>query len=308
MRRVWFKVGEVSTGGAPRTQELAAVSAAENALRASPDSRDRHRDLVRALSRAGELARAEEVAQKWLGRDALDAEALTYLADVVGRQGRRDEALRLLSGVVDLRPGDAALHERLALAFQRAGMRDRACAHRIALAELGGASAEALGTAFRCEVDLGRADAARRLLDGVTDTSLRARAESVSLAGGIVERSGGDVTLDATWVGGGDVDISLITPQGTRLSWMGGRKTVSGEDATSASHERLAMRSATVGDYVVEVSRTRPDDTRPIRGTVQITAFGTRRALPFTLDGTHTAIGRVQVRRESRLESVLGGR
>jgi Mg-chelatase subunit ChlD len=308
MRRVWFKVGEVSTGGTPRTQELAAVSAAENALRISPDSRDRHRDLVRALSRAGELTRAEEVAQKWLGRDALDAEALTYLADVVGRQGRRDEALRLLSGVVDLRPDDAALHERLALAFQRAGLRDRACAHRVALAELGGASAEALGTAFRCEVDLGRADAARRLLDGVTDTSLRTRAESVALAGGGVERSGGDVTLDATWLGGDDVDVSLITPQGTRLSWMGGRKTVSGEDATSASHERLAMRSATVGDYVVEVSRTRLGDTRPIRGTVQINAFGTRRALPFTLEGTHTAIGRVQVRRDSRLEPVLGGR
>jgi Mg-chelatase subunit ChlD/tetratricopeptide (TPR) repeat protein len=308
MRRVWFKVGEVSTGGAPRSQELAAVSAAENALRASPDSRDRHRDLVRALSRAGQLARAEEIAQKWLGRDALDAEALTYLADVVGRQGRRDDALRLLSGVVDLRPDDAALHERLAWAFQRAGMRERACAHRVALAELGGATAESLGTAFRCEVDLGRADAARRLLDAVTDTSLRARAESLALAGGLVERGGGEVTLDATWIGGDDIDVSLVTPQGTRLSWMGGRKTVYGEDATSASHERLAMRSATVGDYVVEVSRTRPDDLRPLSGTVQISAFGMRRALPFTLAGTHAAIGRVQVRRESRLEAVFGPR
>jgi tetratricopeptide (TPR) repeat protein len=308
MRRVWFKVGEVSTGGAPHGQELAAVAAADNALRASPDSRDRHRNLVRALSRAGELARAEEIAQKWLGRDALDAEALTYLADVVGRQGRRDESLRLLSGVVDLRPDDAALHERLAGAFERAGMADRACAHRVALAELGGATAEALGTALRCEAALGRAESARRVLDTVSDGSLRTRAEALAQRGGLVERGGGEVTLEARWLGGSDLDVSLITPQGTRLSWMGGRKSVSGSDATSLSHERLAMRSATVGDYIVEVSRTSRDDARPVSGSVEIVAFGTRRTVSFSLQGERTAVGRVQVRRESRLEAVFGPR
>ncbi len=308
MRRVWFKVGEVTPGGDAQARERAAVAAAETALRLAPDSRDRHRELVRALARAGALPRAAEIAEKWLGRDALDAEALTYLADVVGRQGRRDDALRLLSGVVDLRPDDATLQERLAWAFERAGMSERACAHRVALAELGGASAETLGTAVRCERNLGRADAAQRLLDAADDPSLRARAETVALNGGLVERGGGDVILDATWSGGADLDIALITPQGTRLSWMGGRKSVHGSDATSLSHERLGLRSATVGDYVVEVSRTRPGDATPSSGTVQITAFGTRRAIPFTLLRERAAIGRVQVRRESRLETVFGPR
>jgi Mg-chelatase subunit ChlD len=307
MRRVYFKVGDVAMSTSPDSSELAAVAAAESALTASPDSRDRHRELVRALSRAGNLTRAAEIAEKWLGRDALDAEALTYLADVVGRQGKRDEALRLLTGIVDLRSDDRTLQERLAKAFDRAGMAERACAHRVALAEIASDDAAALGAAVRCERALGRPDSARRLLESVSDTALRARAESASLAGPPADRRTGDVTLDATWSGGSDVDLTLITPQGSRLSWMGGRTSVFAQDAASSSHELLGLGSTGVGSYVIEVVRARAGDAMPISGNITVNTFGTRRSIPFTLRGERVVVGRVQVRRESRMESVMGG-
>ena len=307
MRRVYFKVGDIAMSTSPDASELSAVSIAESALSASPDSRDRHRDLVRALSRAGNLARAGEIAEKWLGRDALDAEALTYLADVVGRQGKRDEALRLLTGIVDLRPDDRTLQERLAKAFDRAGMAERACAHRVALAEIASDDAAALGAAVRCERALGRPDSARRLLESVSDTALRARAESASLAGPPADRRTGEVTLDATWSGGADIDLSLITPQGSRLSWMGGRTSVFAQDAASASHELLGLGSTGVGSYVIEVVRARAGDTMPVSGNIMVNTFGTRRSIPFTLVGERAVVGRVSVHRESRMESVMGG-
>jgi Mg-chelatase subunit ChlD/tetratricopeptide (TPR) repeat protein len=304
MRRVWFKVGSVAASTGPTSDEWKAVSDAERALAASPDSRDRHRALVRALSRAGDVRRAEEVASRWLERDALDAEALTHLADAVARQGRRDEAMRLLTGIVDLRPDDEALHERLAKAFERAGLSERACAHRIALAEIRPRDTSAVAYAVRCERALGRGEAANRLLSLVTDGGARARVESLALTAPAAERQWGEIVASATWSGTSDVDLCIVTPQGTRLSWMGGRASVFASDATTLGRETLGLRSASVGSYVVEVVRTKPGDAQTVAGRVNVTVLGERRTLPFVLTGERTVLGRVEVRRESRLERV----
>jgi ferric-dicitrate binding protein FerR (iron transport regulator)/tetratricopeptide (TPR) repeat protein len=304
MRRVWFKVGSVAASSGPTAAEQGAVSGAEAALAVAPDSRDRHRALVRALSRAGDVRRAEEVADRWLGRDALDAEALTYLADAVARQGRRDDAMRLLTGIVDLRPDDKALHERLAKAFDRAGLSERACAHRVALAEIDARDTTAVAAAVRCERALGRGDAAGRLLSAVSDGGARARVESQALAAPAAERSSGELTVSATWSGASDVDLAIITPQGTRISWMGGRANVFAGDATTLGRETLGLRSANVGSYVLEVVRAKPGDRQTVTGRVDVTVLGERRTLPFTLAGERAVVGRVEVRRESRLERV----
>jgi tetratricopeptide (TPR) repeat protein len=275
--------------------------AADAALHQQPESRDRHRELLRALSRAGELDRAHEIAEKWLARDPLDTEALTALSDVLGRQGKRDEALRFLTGVVDLEPDNKALQDRLARAFERAGDVDRACAHRIALAEIG-SDAAAVGSAVRCERARAKFDAASRLLAALPDEPARQRAEAAASIPTERAPAGGDITLEASWSGGTDVDLSLVTPQGNRLSWMGGRTTVSAEGAREAGRERLVLRRAQVGSYVVEVSRANPWDTAPLSGRVTVQVLGSRRTLDFVLTGERAAIGRANIRRESRLE------
>lgn len=306
MRRVWVRTGEVRGSAEPSTRDRSRADDAEAALRENPDSRDRHRDAYRALARAERLDRALEVVDAWIERDRLDPEALTAKADVLGRMGRRDEALRLLTGTVDLSPDGATLHQRLARAFERVGREERACAHRIALAEIDESDASAVADAMRCERALGRDPAATRLLSSVRDASVRTRAERLARREDEGRRFRGDFTVEAEWSGDDDVDVSILTRQGTRLSWMGGRTTVVGADANGRGRERLGLRWTAPGTYVIEVSRTDPNDTREIRGHLDVRVLGQRQRVPFTLRGEREAVARVRVRRESRLERVTG--
>jgi ferric-dicitrate binding protein FerR (iron transport regulator) len=299
MQKVWFREGTVARSSEIRERDLSAVSVAEERLRAEPNSRDRHRELVRALSRAGNLARAEEIARQWMARDRLDVEALTYLSDVVGRQGRRAEALRLLSGTVDLDPDEARVQERLAAAFERAGDSMRACAHRVALAEGKPDDVEVVAQAMRCERGLGRSASADRLLE-LSPSETRVRIASAADRAPTPSRVTGELMLDATW-SGPDVDLTLVTPEGTRLSWMGGRTSVVGEDATRRGSERLGLRRATNGSYYVEVVRA-DEERAPVRGSVVVNVLGERQTIPFELTGERAGIGRIDVVRRWRME------
>lgn len=303
MRKVWFREGHIERRDAARERDVASVRAAETALAGSPDSRDKHRDLVRALSRAGDLGRAEEVVEAWIERDRLDPEALTYLADVVGRQGRRTEAVRLLSGIVDLSPDNVTLQRRLANAYDRAGKAERACAHRVALAEIRRSDAEVIAAAVQCERALGRSAAAERLLTMVREADTRAEVETIAGRPSSPERVRGDLLLDATWTGSSDVDLTLVTPQGTRLSWLGGRTNVVGDNAGRVGRERLGLRRAARGTYYIEVSRVDPEDASPVRGEIRVRALDGRRTLRFDLTGTRQMVGQVQVVRRWRMEN-----
>lgn len=326
MRRVWVRTGQIHRSAEPTRAVLRAADEAEARLAESPDSRDRHRDAVRRLSRAGRLDRALEIADAWIERDREDPEALTAKADLLGRTGHRDEALRLLTGTVDLSPNSGTLHRRLAGAFERVGRPERACAHRIALAEINETDARAVATAMRCERALGRDEAASRILYSVREARVRTRAEQLAGSGdssaiprgrtrrrghapvrslGASRPFGGDFTVDAEW-SGGDLDLSIITARGTRLSWMGGRTRVVADHVTDAGRERLGLRWTGVGSYTIEVSRTDPNDTSEIRGRVVVRILGQRQTVPFTLTGERTVVARVRVRRTSRLEAVTG--
>jgi hypothetical protein len=306
MRRVWYRTGSVVRDGDIRGQDLRGVAVAEAALAETPDSRDRTRGLYRALARAGDLGRARELVDRWIERDQLDPDALTSLSDVLGRQGKRDEAVRILSGIVDLRADDATLQERLAAAFDRATMPERACSHRIALAEIRRTDADAIATAVRCERALGHDAAAGRMLSAISDTALRTRVEAAVARVPTPARVGGDLMLNATWSGGEDLDVSIVTSTGSRLSWMGGRTTVVGENATSTSRERLGLRHTPAGTYYVEISRTRPGSTTAISGTISAEILGMNGSLPFHLSGDRVVAGRIEVTRESRMEAVTG--
>jgi hypothetical protein len=106
--------------------------------------------------------------------------------------------------------------------------------------------------------------------------------------------------LDATW-SGPDVDLTLVTPEGTRLSWMGGRTSVVGEDATRRGSERLGLRRATNGSYYVEVVRA-DEERAPVRGSVVVNVLGERQTIPFELTGERAGIGRIDVVRRWRME------
>jgi tetratricopeptide (TPR) repeat protein len=303
MRRVWFKVAAVSPFDGVSANIRKSISDAEAALAASPDARERHRSLVQALSYAGDIDKAREIAKRWLDRDQLDPQALTYEADLLGRDGHREVALRTLAGLVDLDADRVTTHERMVRTYETAGRMAQACAHRIALAALQPKVAAASGTAMRCLRALGRDRDAELVSRGMIDDASRAAAEKAATVAPIAPKAKGDIVVDGRWDQNADLDISIIAPDGSRVSWMGGRKDVVVADSTSTTRERLAIRSLKRGNYLVEISRA---DTSqgPIRGTLDVTVLGVRRAIPFELANARTVAGRVAVSMQSRLERV----
>lgn len=338
MKREWFWTARISHAGEPSAGARRRVSDAETELRAQPDSRDRHRTLVRALAAADDVTRALEVTSDWIERDPLDAEALTHKANLLARLGRRDEAARALSGVVDLRPDDVARHTQLAKALARIGRTAEACAHQITLGEL---AAPELERRWREASDprsttgrrrrrapvprwlregLATLHEAQRCLSQTSDTSgwdigladaglaarLQAHGRTNSASGR--ETARGVLTVEGEWTGGSDLDLALVDRNGTRISWMGGRRTVAVEHGTSSTGEKLGLRWAASGSYQVEVSRSDASDDRPVSGHLTIRVHGERQRLAFALSPAdeRAAVGRVSVRRESRMVPVSG--
>lgn len=311
MHRVWYRVGDVTAQGVAGPREIQLASQAEANLRLAPDSRDRHRDAVRALSRVGRLDRALDIVNEWIARDRLDAEALAARADVLGRMGQRDEAIRVLSGVLDLRPNDPTLLARLADAFERAGETDHACDVRISRAEATLTDPAVVGAALRCERSIGQRTLADALLASVPDERTRDRASDAADDAPSARSPHQDLSIEASWGAATDLDVTIVAPDGTRLSWMGGRTTVVGTDTATIGREHLGLRSAPVGSYVIEIARTdAPEGAtpaqlgRPITGELRIRALDDTMTVPFRLDGARVEVARARIHRESRLEAV----
>ncbi len=308
MRRTWVRVPSVSPYDAVHPSILKAIGDAERALAKSPDSRERHRALVQALSYAGEIDRANALAAKWLDRDRLDPQALGYQADLLGRDGKRELALRMLAGVVDLDADRAAPHERMVQAYENVGRMAQACSHRIALSAIAPKDGKAGASAVRCLRTLSRERDADLVMQSLADDTTRAAAEQALLAAPQSVKLTNDLVVDARWDGGEDLDVSLVTPDGTRVSWMGGRSDVNVSDATSSTKEQLALKSIKRGNYLIEVGRGgAAASTTRLRGTLDITVLGSKKSLPFELSGTRAVVGRISISLEEHVETIDQG-
>ena len=297
MRKVWTRVAGV-TG--PLAIDASIAETARAALDAAPDSRERHRDLVQALAFAGDVDGALDIAQRWLVRDALDPAALDYVADLRGRRGERDLALRTLAGTVDLAPTAIDRHERLALAYGEAGRLRQSCGHRIALASLAPDAGRA-AAAVRCSRALAQAGDAERVLRALPDAKTRVAAERLATTDAPAKPITGDLVIRGTWSTGADLDLSIVSGLGRRISWHGGRTDLAVDGAVSTTGETLAVKKLKKGSYRVEVVRPAGAPAGILRGTVEIVVLGQRRTLPFELTGDRTTVGDVKVRLESSL-------
>ena len=308
MRRTWVRVPSVSAYDGVGDGIKKAIAASDAALAANPDSREKHRALVQALAYAGEIDRAREIANRWLERDKLDPQALGYQADLLGRDGQRELALRTLAGLVDLDADRAELHERMIRAYEMAGRLSQACAHRISLATLSPKDPSVAGATMRCLRSVGREPDAQLIVRALPDDATRAAAEKAATVPALAPRIGGDLVVNARWQGNVDLDLSLVTPDGKRVSWMGGRTDVVVGDASSNEKEQLSLKSLKRGNYLIEVTRGGASQG-PIRGTLDITVLGTKRSLPFELLGSRAVVGRLAIALEERLEQItdVGG-
>ena len=311
MRRIWHKIPSVGAFGGVSSGTRDRIAKLEDELAASPDSREKHRALVQLLAQAGEVDKAIGITKRWIERDRLDAQALGYLADLVGRTGDRDAALRLTAGMIDLDADNASLHQRMIGAYDRGGRMAQACAHRVALTAVRAVKAKELGAdagaAVRCLRALGRDADATLVLRGLPGDELRLAAEKAATVAPVDPAIRGDLVVTATWTGGEDLDLSIVTPQGSRVSWLGGRADLRGADALATGGEKLALRSLKKGNYVIEIGRTqRGPLAGPVRGTIEIAALGERRTLPFEITGDRMMVGKVGVTLQAELVPVDG--
>jgi tetratricopeptide (TPR) repeat protein len=307
MRKVWTRQAALGTFDGVNASITKAVADAQDALVKSPDSREKHRALVQALSYAGKLDEARDVANRWLERDKLDPQALGYIADILGREGKRELALRTLSGLVDLDPDRANLHERMINAYERTGRIAQACSHRIALVGLTTKeAAKRAGAAARCLRSLGRTGDAELVMASLVDDKARTEAEKLATVAPVDPRVSGDLVINGKWENAADLDISLVAPDGSRVSWMGGRTDITVADSTAHDREQLSVKRLKKGNYLIEISRGEQASST-VRGTLDISVLGQKKSIPFELAGERTVVGKISVTMISHLEPVNPG-
>lgn len=314
MKRVFERRAGFDTTNTVAQGSVAKLAAAERALQAQPDSRDKTVALYALYATMGRLGEAQELTARWSGRDALDPDALLARADLAVRQGDRDRAIRILGGLADVRPGDKAVQTRLADLFEAAQNPARACMHRVALADLATTDAKAVAAAVSCARAQGMADLADAIRRDIDDKTRDAADKQVTagVAAKPVTAVRGDVQVTADWTGASDLDVALIDAQGKRMSWLGGtnsKVTVTALNATSSRTESLGFLGLGSGTYVVEVTRAAGADTNEVvRGelTLRLPGGGTRK-VPFVLTGARAEVGTLRVFFESKLVPVDGG-
>ena len=302
MRRVWERKGEIFTDRfVPKAAAGSALTDAAREL-SRDDSRRQNLKKVFALSSAaGDLSEAARLAERWLEKEPLDPEAITALADVEARRGRRDVAIRMLGSVLDVRPGDTASHKRLARLERWAGHAELACRHNIAMAEGKSQDLALVADAVRCARAQGMAEIAEALLDATPAGDRPTIEQRLSQPPADDSRLTGDLRLEASWSGGADLDLSLLDTEGHRVSWLGAgtRSVISARDATSTWGEGLALRGAAPGEYVIEL--TRGSGAGSASGELVVTVAGTVRRVPFSFDGDRKVLALLRVTMQPRL-------
>ncbi len=307
MRRVWDRKGSVSSDdSAARAKVSEKLAAAEADVSANPDSRTKLEKLLGLYAISGQIDRASELADRWSARDAMDPGALVARAEIAARKGERARAIRILTGMADLRPADTGTQSWLAGLFDSMGEAARSCSFRIALAEARTSDASVLASAVRCARSTGRGELGASLLGDIAKDTLRRAVDAELGKTPAVPSLRGDFRVEATWDADVDLDIALIGKNGERYSWLGDpRGKVTARDATSQHTEGLALFNAPAGDYIIEVTRADGSGSGvPVRGSVTVSVAGATRALPFTLSGVRTDVGSARLFYSSRLVPV----
>lgn len=301
MRRIWERKGTIAIGGVPKNALPSAIAMAERELEQNPNRRAAVQKVYSLYMLAGDVERAFTTAERWSQKEPLDSDALTARADLAARGGDRELAIRILGSVVDVRPDDVASQRRLARAHRWAGRADVGCRHSLALAQIRSGDARLLAEAVSCGRQTGQTRLVEEMLSAAEERVRRAAEPQIATFDKQTDALSGDLRVEATWSGGVDVDVAIITPDGHRVSWLGAptREVISAVDVQSLSGEGLALRGAKPGEYVIEL--VKPAGTGTIRGDLTLTVAGTRRVVPFTLNDTRETIGVAKIAMQSRL-------
>jgi tetratricopeptide (TPR) repeat protein len=113
--------GEREPAGTSDAVTDAELAAMKDAVKADPKDRAARFALVRGLMRAKKLDDALAAAREWRAADAYNLVVVRLIGDLYSELGRRDEARRAYSAVVELLPQDASAQRALASVLKQAG-------------------------------------------------------------------------------------------------------------------------------------------------------------------------------------------
>lgn len=270
------------------TGDLAKLRAA---VAEAPRDRKARFALVRGLMRAKQLDEALAAAKEWRGMDAYNLVVVRLIGDLCSELGRRDEARRAYSAVVELLPKDASAQRALASVLKQAGdlrgayerltaaaeasSKDRRLAFELAdvasrLGELGEARQrfEALVADAETSEEV-RYPAKQRLAQVYRQLARQAQAagqpeeaKALEQAIGKLALPGGtenDLKVYLTWdTDRSDVDLWVTSPSGERIFYshrLGKNGEALYDDVTTGyGPESFTAPKAASGEYLIQVN------------------------------------------------------
>ena len=305
MRRIWERKGQIDTADrVPRSASILALADAERALAAEPDRRSLVKKAYSLYAISGDMGRATNLVERWSSKEPLDPDALTARADLAARRGDRELAVRMLGSVVDVRPDDVAGQKRLARMYRWSGQPELGCRHAMAIAELRANDVKLLADALRCARSGNNARWASDALALVDEKTARLAASLADAPAADDTRLLGDLRVEANWRGDVDLDLSILHPDGQRVSWLGAptREIIAARDVLDHGKEGLSLSGAKPGQYAIEIVRTNSlGSFGPVRGELTVFAAGETRRIPFTLDGQRLTVALAEIKMVPRL-------
>jgi tetratricopeptide (TPR) repeat protein len=290
----------------PTAQQLADLA---EAVDKEPDSREARFALVRGDIDAGNLDAALADARKWRDKDAYNLVVIRLVGDILSEMGRKDEARRTYSSVVELLPHDAEAQRALATVEKQAGdlpgayerlqvageLSSSDARMKFELADVAArtghdAKASELFEAIASDPQAGdavRYPAKQRLAqiwsadrraaaasgDSATSEHLAKSIEALGIHGG----TSNDVKIYLSWdTDRSDIDLWVTTPSGEKVFYQ--HKTGKGGEAlfddvtTGYGPESFTAKGAQAGTYVVQVNYfgTRRSQFPEARGEVTV--------------------------------------
>ncbi len=299
---------DVRVWGVPdkaRDRDRAEAVRLRQMVRQDPLSRKSRRELVRHLLRFGEYRDAAAEAAAWLEMDRANPNAVTYAADAVRFSGRLVDALRMYSGILDIQPEAKGVKRMLAAYFESKGQWREAYPFRVSLslekpkdhrraaeravaAQRAGYLEEALAAAGGLtagDASLARGVRLSKDLKGaVLGIAAEGRLPLLFEAPSAEKIKNAKVRIAARWNTSQDLDL-WVSKRGEK--YLGGSdskaRLISGTSGTEG--ETLYMPIADPGKYKIQVVCAERGGCDTVAGTLEIRAHGTRRTIPFTLEG-----------------------
>lgn len=288
----------------------------------APLNRLHRKRLVDYLMRHGRIDEAAEQVSEWAEFDTADPTVLEYAGEIARLSGDLTEALRLVSGVLDVNPEKERVLESLALWMETRERWDVAYALRTAIHLVNpGNEGDVLAMAVaasRAGLDEEARRAASLLVDRTEDGKLRlakgvrlkaaskeaitrlAAGEELPLGYGspsLGDAASARFSVKLTWEGGADLDLWVASSSG---AYLGGDEhdgaVIGGSQGTAG--EVFFMPKGAKGRYTIQV-HCASTDCGSVQGQVVIRALGEKRTLPFVLEqGQGTSVGEVRISRK----------